>query len=211
MINSIGINKNLSAINLKRLYRYGLISEKNMRAGEVLTSIEKLARQSGESTRTIVADLAEFGIPVSNGSIIQYENLVAAVKRNFPTGNSESVIVAGSSENISRLMQNHEFAGYAFNILSVIYTDKPERPAPFPGVRPLPRQAAGSSLQCTTAILCTGYADAQEMADYLIANGITCIWNFTPITLETPPRIHIENVIPGYPKWKGKTTEYHLS
>lgn len=211
MINTVTVNKNISPINLKRLFRYGLLSEKHMQAGEVLTSIEKLARQSGESTRTVIADLAEYEIPVSNGNIIQFENLIAAVKKNLPNGSNEKVILAGSSVNISRLMQNYEFAGYAFNIQSVIYTDKPDNHAPFPGVRPLPRQSSKDSLSCTTAILCTGYADAQEMADYLIANGITCIWNFTPISLETIPGIRVENVIPGYPKWKGKAAEYNLS
>lgn len=34
---------------------------------------------------------------------------------------------------------------------------------------------------------------AQEACDKLVAEGVTAIWNFAPITLKVPERVHVEN------------------
>ncbi len=205
LTNDIKINKNLSQATLKRLYRYAMIAEKGLKNGEVLTSFEKLSLQAGEDLQTVISDIAEAGIRVSYGNIIQYEHLVQALKNYLPAENQERVIVAGSSERINRLLQNYEFTGYSFNIRGLLVTSGSAAEITAPGIRIVDKNDAEALIShenITSAVLCTDFAHSKSTADWLIKNGIKKIWNLSPVSIATHPDITVENVIPGYPKWK---------
>ncbi|MEW6135332.1 MAG: hypothetical protein HPY80_04205 [Bacteroidales bacterium] len=203
--NEIKINKNLSQATLKRLYRYALIAEKGLKKGEVLTSFEKLANLTGEELQTVISDITEAGIKISYGNIIQYEHLVQALKNYLAADNQERVIVAGSTERINRLLQNYEFSGYSFNIRGLLITSGTPADINIPGLRILNKSDAEALIShenISNAVLCTDFSHSKSTAEWLIRNGIKKIWNLSPVSLTTHPDITVENVIPGYPKWK---------
>ncbi|MDK2908742.1 MAG: redox-sensing transcriptional repressor [Bacteroidales bacterium] len=203
--NEIKINKNLSQATLKRLYRYALIAEKGLKKGEVLTSFEKLANLTGEELQTVISDINEAGIKISYGNIIQYEHLEQALKNYLSADNQERVIVAGSTERINRLLQNYEFSGYSFNIIGLLITSGTPADINIPGLRILNKSDAEALIShenITNAVLCTDFSHSKSTAEWLIRNGIKKIWNLSPVSLTTHPDITVENVIPGYPKWK---------
>ncbi|MGC8865108.1 MAG: hypothetical protein ACP5O2_05225 [Bacteroidales bacterium] len=207
----IKINKNLSQSTLKRLYQYGLLAEKGLKNGEVLTSFEKLARQTGEDLQTVISDIAEAGLQVIHGNILQNEHLLQVLNNYLPQDNQEKVIVAGSAERIQKMLENYEFAGYSFNIKGVVLTSGQISEITTPGLNFLKKNEAEKIINqenITTAVLCTDFAHSRSTAGWLIDAGIRKIWNLSPVSLPVPPEITVENVIPGYPKWRRK---YSLS
>lgn len=199
------INSNLSQATLKRLYRYSILAESSLKNGEVLTSIEKLAKESGEDLQTIISDIIEVGIKVSYDNIIQNEDLVTAMKNYLSSDSKERVIVVGSTERIKRLLQNYEFAGYSFIIRGIVVTSGPSAEITSLGLRILDKHEAEAIMNrenIMNAVICTDFCHTKSIAEWLINNGIKKIWNLSPVSIPTHPNITIENVIPGYPKWK---------
>lgn len=207
----IKVNKNLSQATLKRLYQYALLAEKGLKNGEVLTSFEKLARQTGEDLQTVISDIAEAGLQVIHGNILQNEHLMQVLKNYLPQDSQEKVIVAGSAERIQKLLENYEFAGYSFNIRGILLTSGQTSEIATPGLRFINKNEAEKIIRqenISTAVLCTDFAHSRSTAGWLINCGIRKIWNLSPVSIPVSPEITVENVIPGYPKWRRK---YSLS
>ena len=214
MFTPVKFNINLSPVTLKRIFRYGMLAENALRKGEVLTSIEKLARLSGEEVQILLGDIVEAGIEISHGNLIQYEHLLSAVRNYLPESGSDKVVVAGDAFKIKKLLGHYEFSGYAFRIVAIVVTNGNKdilssQNAPVTDSREGLQKVKDECVH--TLILCSGYEDAQETADDYIAAGVTRIWNFSPVSIAAGPSVAIENVIPGYPKWKGRLAKHPMN
>ena len=97
--------------------------------------------------------------------------------------------------NLGRvLMQYNGFANYGLEIIAGFDKNPTAKKIAGKAVMPIEKvEPFLKRLRIKIGILAVPAAAAQEMADLLISNGVTAIWNFAPTTLNLPPNILVKN------------------
>lgn len=198
---------------LKRMRNYVSAGKKLLRGGTKTASWQQIADETNIDTMVLMSDLLPNPRLASADMVVDMELLVVDIERILRKGERETVIVAGTREKVGRLINSWEFAGYNFLIDAVFSTDG--IPAHAMQYEMLENDGEltewSETATLTTAVIDAGYKEAQAIADRMVACGITHIWNFSPVVLQVPMNVEVENVIPGYPKWKSRPTGVTLN
>lgn len=203
----------LAGPTLQRMQGYVATGKKLLRSGAKDVTYQHFADEMHIQTELLLSDLMSNPRQASPDSVVDIETLVVDVERILLRGERETVIVAGTRERVGRLINSWEFAGYNFLIEAVYSTDGiPAHAMQYEVLESnhdFTEWAETATLNC--AVLDADYHTAQSMAEQLVAIGIRHIWNFSPLALSLPPQVVVENVIPGYPKWRSKPSESFLN
>lgn len=166
-------------------------------AGELHISSAVLAEKLGLDPVLTRKDLAMAGVPGKPRRGYPSHELCAAINRSLGWDNATDAILVGVGSLGMALLGYSGFEEQNLSIAVAFDTDPGKVNAKFHGVKvrhmeDLPRLV--SRLQIKIGILTVPTSAAQECADKLVSAGIKGIWNFSPIKLDTPADVIVQNV-----------------
>jgi NADH/NAD ratio-sensing transcriptional regulator Rex len=206
-------DKALAEPTLKRMVDYVATGKAMLRAGAKTASWQQMADALHMDAADLMADLVPNPRLADAERVVDMQSLVVDIERILLRGEREAVIVAGTRERVGRLINSWEFAGYNFLIDAVYCTGGiPAHAMQYEMLETDDELTEWSETATpTTAVIDAGFEQAQTIAEKMVEAGITHIWNFSPVVLKVPLHVEVENVIPGYPKWKSKPAPGHLN
>jgi redox-sensing transcriptional repressor len=160
-------------------------------------SSEALAKAAGVKPTQLRKDLAYFGTFGTRGLGYDVAELSGKIADELGTSSLQPVILVGVGNLGLALLSYRGFEKEGFEIIAAFDTapkrkrDK-EIKQPLLGMEELPRLINEHSVKM--AILSVPAAVAQEVANALIAAGVTGILNFSPIVLAVPEEVMVNNV-----------------
>jgi redox-sensing transcriptional repressor len=166
-------------------------------AGELHISSAVLADRLGLDPVLTRKDLAMAGVPGKPRRGYPSRELCEAINRSLGWDSATDAVLIGAGSLGRALLGYSGFEEQNLSIVAAFDTDPSKINVKFHGVKihhmeDLPRLVR--RLQVKIGILTVPNAVAQECADQLVASGIKGIWNFSPIQLELPDGVLVQNV-----------------
>ncbi len=194
------MKKNGSIIPRKTIYRLSIYLRclARLRENGIGTvSSEALARAAGVKPTQLRKDLAYFGTFGTRGLGYDVADLSKKIADELGTSRLQPVVLVGVGHLGLALLSYRGFGKEGFEIVAGFDAD-PRRQRdkkvrqPILGMNKLPDFVRQN---CTRmAILTVPAAAAQEVANQLVAAGVTGILNFAPIPLSVPEEVMVNNV-----------------
>ncbi|MFN0069734.1 MAG: redox-sensing transcriptional repressor Rex [Limisphaerales bacterium] len=187
-----------NAIPRKAVYRLSLYFRCLSRLkhnGITTVSSEALARAAGVKPTQFRKDLTHLGQVGRRGLGYDVEHLSQVIADTLGTNCLQPVILVGVGNLGSALLSYRGFAQEGFGIVAAFDAAPQARRREGPPLLPMDRLAdfvAEESVRM--AVLCVPGHAAQEVANQLVAAGITGILNFAPIVLDVPDDVVVNNV-----------------
>lgn len=158
-------------------------------------SATKIAGALGFGEVSVRKDLAK----VSDGGRCKMgyvrDELIRDIESFLGIKSTMNAIVAGKGEMLQTLLnyENFEYAG--LKILAAFDADAEEsRSVKGKQIYPVAKlQEFCSEHRIQIGILIASSEDAQQLCDQLVSMGVEGIWNFTPVHLEVPSNIVLQN------------------
>jgi redox-sensing transcriptional repressor len=187
----------VSAATVARLPVY-LRALVDMAAGGGATvSSEHLADLAGVNPATLRRDLSTLGISGTRGVGYDVRHLVFEVSRELGLTQEWPVVVAGIG-NLGRALAGYPgFAERGFPVRALVDDDPAVVGQRVAGLEVRPLDEVGSlvrRLGLAVGVLAVPAADAQAVADRLVAAGLGSLLNFAPVVLTVPPGVMVRRV-----------------
>lgn len=181
---------------MERLPRYLRFLEQKPDAQTTVSSTE-LAAGVGMKAAGVRKDLSRLGSYGKPGTGYYIGDLTTAIRRRLGLTEDRPVAVMGAGNLGSALAGYGGFARRGFRIVG-LYDSAPGKIGTEIGgiaVRPVEDLAADAErIPIAVGIIATPAAVAQEVADLLVAAGVSSILNFAPAALRVPSGIHLRQV-----------------
>lgn len=184
----------------KSIYRLSLYlrSLQKLRANQIDTvSSETLAKAAGVKSTQLRKDLAYFGQFGTRGLGYSVEALYDKLNAVLGTARLQPVILVGAGNLGSALLRYDGFTREGFEFLAAFDAEPDRRrPSDLP-VNILPMENLTEFVRehgVKMAILAVPGTTAQEVTNRLVETGIQGILNFTPIILQVPEEVVVNNV-----------------
>lgn len=166
-------------------------------AGDLHISSAVLADRLGLDPVLTRKDLAMAGVPGKPRRGYPAHELCEAINRSLGWDNATDAVLVGVGSLGMALLGYSGFEEQNLSIAVAFDTDTSKINGKFHGVKvrhmeDLPRLV--SRLHIKIGILTVPTSAAQECADKLVKAGIKGIWNFSPIQLDVPSGIIVQNV-----------------
>jgi redox-sensing transcriptional repressor len=159
------------------------------------TSSTQLGARLGVTDAQIRKDLANFGQFGYPGIGYRCEELIRAIRRILGTDRDWGVAIVGLGNLGTALMGHRGFERQGFRVVAGFDVDPARVGRPISGVpvHHFDRLAElVKSEDIKLAIIAVPAANAQSVADQLVAAGVVGILNFAPVTIQVPP--HVQKV-----------------
>jgi len=189
-----------SQIPRKAVYRLSLYLRclQRLRANGIRTvSSEALAAAAGVKSTQLRKDLTYFGQFGTRGLGYDVAQLAGMITDLLGTNSLQPVILVGVGNLGTALLSYRGFEKEGFEIVAAFDIDRSLQRGkrlkqPIFGMDRLAAFAAGHGVKM--AVLTVPATVAQEVANDLVAAGITGILNFAPIVLQVPEDVVVNNV-----------------
>lgn len=184
----------------KSIYRislYGRCLERLHENGHELVSSSALAAATGVNPSQLRRDLAYFGSFGTRGRGYPVEALRKAIHEGLGRARLQPVIMVGAG-NLGRALLRYEgFRKEGYEILAAFDSAVEglrgrKIPVPLHDTDDLPVFIRERGVQM--AILCVPGEHAQEVVNVLVDAGIQGILNFSPVVLQVPDEVTVNNV-----------------
>lgn len=179
---------------LLRMCRYLRILE---RYSEPTISSAAIAEAAGVNAAQVRKDLSFFGEFGQPGVGYHTKELLASLKRMMGLDEELKVIVVGAGALGSALINYPGFENRGFRIVAVFDNNPAKIGHRLRGYEIMPfdrLKETVADLNVDIGIIAVPRVSAQEVADAMIAAGITGIVNFAPITLKVPDDVVVRGV-----------------
>ncbi|MBR2983566.1 MAG: redox-sensing transcriptional repressor Rex [Kiritimatiellae bacterium] len=166
-------------------------------AGELHISSAVLADMLGLDPVLTRKDLAMAGVPGKPRRGYPSRELCEAINRSLGWDNATDAVLIGAGSLGMALLGYSGFEEQNLSIVAAFDSNPAKISKKFHGVKVRPMEDLARlvrRLQVKIGILTVPNAAAQECADLLVAAGIKGIWNFSPIQLELPESVLVQNV-----------------
>ena len=166
-------------------------------AGELHISSAVLADRLGLDPVLTRKDLAMAGVPGKPRRGYPSRELCEAINRSLGWDSATDAVLIGAGSLGRALLGYSGFEEQNLSIVAAFDSDPSKINLKFHGVKVRPMEDLPRlvrRLQVKIGILTVPNAVAQECADQLVASGIKGIWNFSPIQLELPDGVLVQNV-----------------
>ncbi len=187
-----------NVIPRKAVYRLSLYLRclTRLRHNAITTvSSEALARAAGVKPTQLRKDLTHLGQIGRRGLGYDVEQLAQIIGDTLGTNSLQPVILVGVGNLGSALLSYRGFAQEGFEIVAAFDAAPMPRRREGPPVLPMERLPAFvREHQVRMAVLCVPAHVAQEVANHLVAAGLTGILNFAPLVLDVPDEVTVNNV-----------------
>lgn len=156
-----------------------------------------LAKAAGVTPSQLRKDLGYFGQFGTRGLGYPVEGLIATIREALGREHLQPVILVGAGNLGSALLRYQGFQKEGFEVIAAFDAKPDEARAralaiPVHDVSDLEAFVVTNDVKL--AILCVPIGTAQEVVNRLVACGIQGILNFTPIMLEVPVEVTVNNV-----------------
>ncbi len=185
-----------SYLQTKRLlqYRMGILRLKKMGLEKVFSYT--LGKETGVTAELVRKDFSQFGIKGNRRGGYDIDELLAAMERIFGKERVQNVIIIGMGNMGNALSQYKSFSDSKINIVAGFDIDPAKQNKKFAiPVYPLENMSdVVEAFDVSVAILAIPEIAAQEMADYVVRNGIKGILNLAPVLLKVPDDVVVNNI-----------------
>ncbi len=158
-------------------------------------SSQALAKAAGVKPTQLRKDLTYFGQFGTRGLGYDVPGLLGSIREVLGRTRLQPVVLVGVGNLGSALLRYQGFNKEGFEIVAA-FDINPEK-LPVQGVPVLSRQDLGRFIEENTvkmAILAVPASVAQDVVNQMVAAGIQAILNFSPIILEVPDEVMVNNV-----------------
>lgn len=184
----------------KAIYRlsiYHRCLQKLHSNGQETVSSTTLAKAAGVTPSQLRKDLGYFGQFGTRGLGYPVEGLIATIREALGREHLQPVILVGAGNLGSALLRYQGFQKEGFEVVAA-FDARPEearaRELKIPVHDASEMEAFIFKNEVKLAILCVPIGFAQEVVNRLVACGIQGILNFSPIMLEVPADVTVNNV-----------------
>jgi redox-sensing transcriptional repressor len=184
----------------KAVYRlslyYRVLERLNQNRIETVSS-DALAKAAGVKPTQLRKDLTYFGQFGTRGLGYKVESLLAKLTGVLRTTRFQPVILVGAGNLGSALLRYDGFAKEGFEIVAA-FDSRPEGAktdnckVPIQPVEQMKEFVREHNIKL--AILAVPGVAAQEVTNQLVEAGIQAILNFSPLILQVPPHVVVNNV-----------------
>jgi redox-sensing transcriptional repressor len=184
----------------KAVYRlslyYRVLERLNQNRIETVSS-DALAKAAGVKPTQLRKDLTYFGQFGTRGLGYKVDSLLAKLTGVLRTTRFQPVILVGAGNLGSALLRYDGFAKEGFEIVAA-FDSRPEGAktdnckVPIEPVEQMKEFVREHSIKL--AILAVPGVAAQEVTNQLVEAGIQAILNFSPLILQVPPHVVVNNV-----------------
>lgn len=184
----------------KAIYRlsiYHRCLQKLSANGQDTVSSNTLAKAAGVTPSQLRRDLGYFGQFGTRGLGYPVDGLIATIREALGREHLQPVILVGAGNLGSALLRYQGFQKEGFEVVAAFDARPDEARAralaiPVHDVSDLETFIVEHEVKL--AILCVPVGTAQEVVNRLVACGIQGILNFSPIMLEVPSEVTVNNV-----------------
>ena len=177
------------------LYLQALVTASDQ--GTETISSGGLARASGVNSAIVRKDLSHLGAFGTRGVGYRVDELVDEVSEVLGLSQDRAVVIVGIG-NLGRALAAYDgFDRRGFRIVGLLDADAAKHGTTLEGrvVEPVDElEQIVRERSVTIAVLATPSEHAQEVADRLVAAGITGLLNFAPVHLDCPEHVSVRNV-----------------
>jgi redox-sensing transcriptional repressor len=166
-------------------------------SGVSMVSSEELAAAAGVNSAKLRKDLSHLGSYGTRGVGYDVDYLVYQVSRELGLTQDWPVVIVGIG-NLGHALANYKgFSARGFRIAALVDAD-PRRVGEVVAdlavrhIDDLPAIAMADKI--AIGIVATPASSAQEVADLLVAAGVTSILNFAPAVISVPPEVSLRKV-----------------
>ena len=184
----------------KAIYRlsiYHRCLQKLSDSGQNTVSSTTLAKVAGVKPAQLRRDLAYFGQFGTRGLGYPVDRLILTIREALGREQLQPVILVGAGNLGSALLRYQGFQKEGFDVVAA-FDAKPEearaRELEIPVLDITELEVFVDMNGVKLAILCVPVGFAQEVTNRLVACGIQGILNFSPIMLEVPGSVTVNNV-----------------
>lgn len=165
--------------------------------GKETISSSQLGRQLGFTDAQVRKDLAHFGHFGHPGIGYRCQELIGQIRKILGTDREWRVALIGVGNLGRALLGYRGFAQQGFRIVAAFDTDPTKVGSQIEGVEVSHLDQLSEALverQIELGMVAVPAAQAQEVADQLVAAGVGGIVNFAPVTLRVPESVSIVGV-----------------
>jgi redox-sensing transcriptional repressor len=162
-------------------------------------SSEALAKAAGVKSTQLRKDLTYFGQFGTRGLGYDVEQLATMIADLLGTNSLQPVVLIGVGNLGRALLSYRGFGQEGFEVIAA-FDVKPNNALnktvtqPVYSMEKLPEVIAKSKRGVKMAIITVPATEAQEVANTLVGLGVTGILNFSPIVLDVPEEVTVNNV-----------------
>lgn len=160
-------------------------------------SSDELARRTGVNSAKVRKDLSFLGTYGTRGVGYRVTELAAQISQVLGLTGDQPIVIVGLG-NLGRALASYDgFTRRGFRIAALFDADPKKVGMDVAGVPVSPIEELSEVLAAhaiATAVVAVPAVHAQQVADALVAGGITAILNFAPIRLEVPDTVSIRTV-----------------
>ncbi len=192
-------NRTIPDIVVGRLPRYLQALLRMLSAGETTTSSKELGEKLGISAAQIRKDLSQFGEFGKQGTGYHIPYLIDQLQNILKVNRVWDIVLVGAGDLGHAIAHYQGFTNHGFCISMLFDNDPAKIGAKISEfivqdsrqLIPLVKQAG-----IKVAMLTVPPAAAQSVAEELVQAGVTAILNYTPMPLNLPKHIKVQNIDP---------------
>mgnify|MGYP000978083008 CR=1 FL=1 len=162
-----------------------------------VVSCTHIADALGLVSTQVRKDLAITGVIGKPKVGYSVSSLIAAIQAFLGWNNTSDAFVVGAG-NLGRALMGYEgFREHGLNIVAAFDSDPTKVGHQIHGKEIFPLEKLhdlAERLHVLIGVLCVPAAAAQDVTSYLVLSGIRAIWNYTPVQLEVPESVVVEDV-----------------
>ncbi len=182
---------------VRRLAIYLRFLEEFADQGADTVSSEALAKRAGTTSAQVRKDLSFFGSVGKRGLGYDVPALGGRLRQILGLTRRYRVLLVGAGRLAGALAQYAGFAARGFDVVAVVDRD-PAIIGTCWGALAIDDVARLEEIvvaeRVEIAILVTPAEPAQQLAERLVASGVTAILNFAPVQLQVPDAVEVKNV-----------------
>ena len=187
----------VSRATLQRLPRYHTLLKQYIATGTKTVSCTQLAAELKLDSSQVRKDIAVTGIIGRPKVGYDIEALIHTIRQFLGWNNVTDAILVGAGNMGVSLMSFGGFAEFGLSIVAAFDSDRSKVGDNLGGKDVLPMDKLPNlvrRLSIKIGIITVPQESAQEVANLLTLSGIRAIWNFTPVSLNVPAGVIVENV-----------------
>ncbi|MCK5797493.1 MAG: redox-sensing transcriptional repressor Rex [Deltaproteobacteria bacterium] len=185
----------LKHVNLERLVHYYHALGEREAAGEFFSSGQIASLLHMDDTQ-IRKDLAAIGVRGYPRRGFRTAEVVEAIRETLGFSKNYTAILVGAGHLGGALAAYGAFSKYGMKVVGV-FDREPEKQGQRFGrllVQPMARlRSKVRKHGVRLAMIAVPAAEAQEVADTVVAAGICTLWSFAPTTLVVPKHVYVRN------------------
>ena len=188
--------KRVSEPTLRRLPLYHRVLKDLLAAGETTVSCTDIGQELDLDPTQIRKDLESVGVVGRPRIGYLLDNVIESLEQFLGWKNVTEAFLVGAGSMGSALLGYRKFEQCGLKIVAAFDTDRSKtgRRIHDKHVLPLAKLTnLAMRMHILIGIITVPAAEAQAVADLMVAGGIRAIWNFAPVRLKVPPRIIVHS------------------